>query len=109
MTNSENSPATSNRVFRSYAQRVGTAAEDAFVPAPPQPDNGDEARYSDKCGTYTKCVKQAGIGRVDLNAYQTFRKALDSGDPADFGQRLIDGCEPGQAISGRIDVVEADD
>jgi hypothetical protein len=104
MTNSENSPATSNRVFRSYAQRVGTAAEDAFVPAPPQPDNGDEARYSDKCGTYTKCVKQAGIGRVDLNAYQTFRKALDSGDPADFaaiqvgGARTLNGPQGGLAF-----------
>jgi hypothetical protein len=104
MTNSPGSPATSNRVFRSYALRTGTAADDAFIPAPPQPDNGDEARYHDKCGTYTKCVKQAGIGRVDLAAYKTFRKALDSGDPADFatiqlgGTRTLNGPQGGLAF-----------
>jgi len=81
--------ATSNRVARCFALRTGMAAQDAFVPAPAQIDNGDEARYSDKCGTYTKGIKQAGIGRVDLEAYRTFKRALESGDPADFAAIMV--------------------
>ncbi len=97
-------PATSNRVVKSFALRVETAAHDALVPAPPQIDNGDEARYSDKCGTYTKCVLQAGIGLVDPAAYQTFKKALNSGNPADFeaikvgGARTLNGPQGGLAF-----------
>src|SRR5271169_2004568 len=98
------SPSTTNRVFRSYANRAGTAANDAFIPAPRQPDNGDEARYADKSGTYTKCVKQAGIGVVDPAAYLTFKQALTSGDPADFaaitmgGARTLNGPQGGLAF-----------
>jgi hypothetical protein len=84
-------PSTRNRVERSFALRTATAGRDAFVPAPAQIDNGDEARYSDKCGTYTKDILQAGIGLVDLAAYQTFKKALDSGDPADFAAITVGG------------------
>ncbi len=98
------SPSTSNRVFRSYVERVGTAAKDAFIPPPHEIDNGDEGRYSDKSGTYTKCVKQAGIGVVDPAAYHTFKKALTSGDPADFaaiqlgGTRTLNGPQGGLAF-----------
>jgi hypothetical protein len=104
MTNSPNSLATSNRVVESFALRVQTAAADALISPPPEIDNGDEARYSDKSGTYTKCVKQAGIGVVDPAAYQTFRKALDSGAPADFaaitvgGTRTLNGPQGGLAF-----------
>ncbi len=69
------SPATSNRVPRSFALRIETAGHDAFIPAPAQIDNGDEALYADKSGTYTKGILQAGIGLVDLAAYQTFKTA----------------------------------
>jgi hypothetical protein len=85
------SPATSNRVPRSFACRIQTAAHDAFIPAPAQIDNGDEALYSDKSGTYTKGILQAGVGLVDLAAYQTFKTALNSGDPADFPAITVGG------------------
>ncbi len=84
MSNSDMTPATSNRVQRSFACRLQSAGHDAFTPAPAQIDNGDESRYADKSGTYTKGILQSGIGLVDLSAYQTFRKALNSGIPADF-------------------------
>jgi hypothetical protein len=104
MTNQPNSPATSNRVVRSFANRVQAAAKDALVQAPPEIDNGDEARYSDKSGTYTKCIKQSAIGVVDPAAYLTFTKALNSGDPADFaaitvgGARTLNGPQGGLAL-----------
>ena len=98
------SPSTSNRVLKSLTRRVQTAAHDALVSAPPQIDNGDETRYSDKSGTYTKGVKQSGIGLVDPAAYHSFKKALTSGDPADFaaiqlgGTRTLNGPQGGLAF-----------
>jgi hypothetical protein len=98
------SPATSHRVASCFKLRTDTAAQDASVPAPPQITNGDEQRYSDKSGTYTKGVLQSGIGVVDPAAFQTFRKALDSGNPVDFeniilgGPRTLNGPQGGLAF-----------
>lgn len=102
--NEELRPATSHRVLRSLALRTRIAGSDAFRPAPAQIDNGDEARYSDKSGSYTKGVRQAGIGLVDLGAYATFKAALSSGAPADFekiilgGPRTLNGPQAGLAF-----------
>ena len=82
MLNSELTPATRNRELRSLALRTRTAGADAFVPRPSQLDNGDEARYADKSGTYTKGLLQDAIGVVNAAAYHSFKKALGSGDPA---------------------------
>lgn len=98
------SPATSNRVVRDFALRTQTAGQDAFTPAPAQNDNGDEALYADKSGTYTKGILQTDVGLVDLAAYQTFKKALSNGDPADFeaitlgGTRTLNGPQGGLAF-----------
>lgn len=80
-----------NRIERMFAIREATAASDAFVRAAEQYDNGDETLYTDKCGTYTKCIKQAAIGLVDLAAYKTFKKALNSGEQADFNNITVGG------------------
>ena len=97
-------PATSHRVLRSLACRTQAAGHDALFPAPAQIDNGDEALYPDKSGTYTKGILQTGVGLVDLAAYQTFKTALDSGNPADFenialgGPRTLNGPQGGLAF-----------
>lgn len=97
-------PATKDRVHRSLELRVAEAHRDASIHGPAQLDNGDELRYADKCGTYTKGLKQDAIGRVDLAAYKTFRKALDSGKPHDFdhiilgGPRTLNGPQGGLAF-----------
>ena len=83
--------ATKDRVHRSLELRLAEAHRDASVHVAKQIDNGDELRYADKCGTYTKGVKQAAIGRVDLAAYKTFRKALDTGKPHDFDRIILGG------------------
>lgn len=87
-------PATSDRVTRCFLLREATAAQDAFVPPAEQIDNGDEARYSDKSGTYTKCILQSDIGLVDLGAYETFKRALNSGKPAEFNKIILGGTRP---------------
>lgn len=91
MLNAELVPATSDRVFRATAVRSAATAADAFVPAPAQVDNGDEARYPDKSGTYTKGVLQSGIGVVDPDAYETFKRALSTGAQADFSNIILGG------------------
>ena len=102
--NAELKPATGGRVWRSWALRTRTAGSDAFAAAPAQVDNGDEARYGDKSGTYTKDVLQSNVGVVDPAAYQSFKAALSSGDPADFekivvgGSRTLNGPQAGLAF-----------
>src|ERR1700676_5073287 len=97
-------PATANRVPRSLALRTETTGADSFTASPAQIDNGDEARYADKSGTYTKGILQEGIGLVDLAAYDSFKQALSSGDPADFekivlgGPRTLNGPQGGLAF-----------
>jgi hypothetical protein len=104
MINAELVPATSNRVFRATVVRSETTIADALVPAPAQVDNGDEARYPDKSGTYTKGVLQRGIGVVDPAAYKTFKRALSTGAQADFnnitlgGPRTLNGPQGGLAF-----------
>ena len=98
------SPATSNRVVRDFALRTQTAGQDAFTAAPAQNDNGDEAFYADKSGTYTKGILQTDVGLVDLAAYQMFKKALSSGDPVNFeaitlgGTRTLNGPQGGLGV-----------
>ena len=104
MLNAELTPATSNRVTRFLALRTLETGNDAFTAAPAQIDNGDEALYADKSGTYTKGVLQSDVGLVDLAAYQSFKSALASGDPADFekivlgGPRTLNGPQGGLAF-----------
>ena len=57
------------RVMEAFELRVAEAMEDASVPAATNLNNGDEARYADKGGTYTKGLPHDSFGRVDLNAY----------------------------------------
>jgi hypothetical protein len=98
------SPKPSHRIPRSLELRTELAEHDASIPAPPQIDNGDEARYSDKSGTYTKGVLQADIGLVDPAAYHKFKHALHSGRPEDFeqiplgGPRTLNGPQGGLAF-----------
>ena len=79
------------RVLRSFELRVNAAIAEAQIPVPPHTTNGDEERYSDKSGTYTKCLLQDGLGRVNLSAYKTFKTALNSGEPEDFEKIILGG------------------
>jgi hypothetical protein len=67
---------TNRRVIEATELRVAEAIADARVLAATNVNNGDEARYADKGGTYTKGLLHDNFGRVDLRAYQTFKTAL---------------------------------
>jgi hypothetical protein len=87
----------SERAEEAEEIRIAAAKAERRVPTPPQATNGDEERYADKCGTYTKALLQDGPGRVNLNAYQSFRAALHSGNPEDFEDIIMGG---GRKLTG---------
>jgi hypothetical protein len=97
-------PRSDPRLRRCFAIRLGAAKDQARIPAAPQTTNGDEERYPDKCGTYSKGLRQDGIGLVDLRAFHTFKRALTSGNPTDFerimmgGTRTLNGPQGGLAF-----------
>ena len=78
-------------MIKSFLLRVGAATREALIPVPPHTTNGDEARYPDKSGSYSKGLLQDGYGRVNLNAYQSMKTALRTGNPADFENIIIGG------------------
>ena len=79
------------RVRESFTLRRVTATAEAKIPVPAHTTNGDEQRYPDKSGTYSKGLLQDGIGLVNLQAYQSFRHALDTGKFEDFENIIIGG------------------
>ena len=95
---------SNRRVMEAMELRVAEAIQDAGVSAARNINNGDEARYADKGGTYTKGLPHDSFGRVDLNAYRTFKTALNSGEFSDFqniimgGTRTLNGPQAGLAF-----------
>ena len=81
----------SERAEKAEEIRIQAAKAERRVLMPPHTTNGDEERYDDKCGTYTKALLQNGPGRVNLNAYKSFKHALHSGNPEDFEDIIMGG------------------
>lgn len=79
------------RVMDATQLRVSEAHQDGHVPPAVNVDNGDTALYADKGGTYTKGLTHDSVGRVDLGAFATFTKALDSGKSSDFEKIIMGG------------------
>jgi hypothetical protein len=59
-----------------------TIAEDGLPPD--HPTNGDEERYSNKIGNYSKGLPHDALGEVELTAYTGLVSALTTGTPSDF-------------------------
>jgi hypothetical protein len=79
--------------MRQRAQEVREACmrrADA-VPIAPHPDNGDEARYSNRIASDTRGLPHNSQGEVDPAAWRAFSDACRSADPADFEKIPIGG------------------
>jgi hypothetical protein len=85
------SSVTNSRIVQAFTLRVTEATADALVPAATNINNGDDARYADKGGTYTKCLEHDQYGRVVPSSYNSFKKALASGKFSQFEQILLGG------------------
>ncbi len=69
---------------RAYQIRMQTAKSHRSKPLVPHTSNGDEARYPNRIGNYSKGLPHNAFGEVDLDAYAGLLAANASGDPKDF-------------------------
>ncbi len=53
--------------------------------------NGDETRYANRIGNYSKGLPHNSFGEVAPNAYQSLLDAIGSGDPAGCDAIILDG------------------
>ena len=113
---------TDQRALNAFKIRFDDATREAVIPVPSHDTNGDEAAYSDKSGTYSKCLLQSGYGLVDAAAFTSFRAALGSSTstgtspgtgnfkplPAAGGRKLNgpqavqNGASPSQPLTGQL-------
>jgi hypothetical protein len=106
-------PSTSSsksRVQQALTLRVNNAGIDATLPIPPHTTNGDEQRYTDHSGSYSKPLLQDGICLVNQNAWASFKKALNSGLNSDFEAIILGGTRTlnGPQASYAFDLEAAD-
>ncbi len=73
-----------DRLDAAYARRIAAADRMFAAGVALHEDNGDEALYPNRIGSFTKGLPHDARGEVDPAAYQAFLDALASGDPADF-------------------------
>jgi len=79
------------RVQRARQLRIARAQADAALPIPPHTTNGDEQRYSDHSGSYSKPLLQDDVCLVNQAAWDSFKKALNSGKMSDFEAIILGG------------------
>lgn len=91
---SDKSPATprdaasstrANEAFN-YRKRM---AQNEKINVGTQPGNGDEQRFSDFSGNFSKALTHDALGIPNAAAYLSLKRALASGDHDDFGQVLV--------------------
>jgi hypothetical protein len=76
--------AAANRRKQSYQYRVAAAKMAQQRQLVDHVNNGDEALYPNKIGSYTKALPHNELGEVDLAAYATLARAVQTQQPADF-------------------------
>jgi hypothetical protein len=74
--------------------RITAAKNERSLPVPAHPDNGDEAKYLTKIGSYSKGLPHNAQGEVDLTAYQSMLTALSTGSVGDFEKIILGGAVP---------------
>jgi len=80
-----------NRPQESFDIRRECAAEERRAGAPAQIPNGDEDRYPNFIGNYSKGLPHNSIGEVDPKSYHVFLEALQMGTTAAFEEVPLGG------------------
>ena len=84
----------STRAQQSFQNRVNAAHAELNVPVPQQITNGDEQRYPNRIGNYSKGLLHNNIGEVEPASYNSLLQAVHSGEPQDFAQIQLGGNTP---------------
>lgn len=79
------------RLARAFFLRHDAALRDRQVGMPAHPNNGDESRYSNRIGNFSKGLPHNGLGEVDPQAYHSLLEAVNSGLPENFEKILLGG------------------
>ncbi|MUG94256.1 twin-arginine translocation signal domain-containing protein [Scytonema sp. UIC 10036] len=80
-----------NFVQKAYQVRVEAAKNLLETSVPPHPTNGDEERYPNKIATDTRGLPHDERGEVQIEAYNSFIKALTTQNPDDFENIILGG------------------
>lgn len=72
------------RVQQAYDIRVQAAVFQKISPLPDHANNGDEDRYLNRIGNFSKGMPHNSLGEVDQVAYNSFLQAVSTGNPDDF-------------------------
>ena len=91
LTASEGSDTLDQRTQECFQIRLDAALAERNARIKPQLTNGDEARYANRIGNYSKGLPHNGIGEVDPAAYRSLLNALASTDPRDFERIVLGG------------------
>jgi hypothetical protein len=83
-----------DRVLDSYQNRVRAARAETNIPVPTQTTNGDEQRYPNFIGNFSKGLPHNAIGEVDQGAYLALRNAVGQGIWQAFEQVPLGGNTP---------------
>ena len=89
------------RANASFDYRVATAQAEK-IDVGEQPDNGDEDRYTDFSGLYSKALLHNALGVPNAAAVRSLIRALESGNPADFANIIVGtpGGGPNSKLNG---------
>lgn len=83
--------ATSPRAETSFQIRVTAAQIRRNAPRPQHRTNGDETRYSNRIGSFSKGLPHNEFGEVDSSAYSAYLKATNTRSPSDFEKIPLGG------------------
>jgi hypothetical protein len=90
-SSSSSSSGGNQRAQESYMIRVAAARGELAVPTPPEITNGDEQRYSNRIGNFSKGLAHNNIGEVTPASYGSFLNAIHGGQPQQFDQIQLGG------------------
>jgi hypothetical protein len=79
------------RRSQAFLVRLEAATQEFKKPIPDHNTNGDEQRYRDKIGSYSKGLRHGPDGEVLPGSYASLIRALESGVPEEFEQIQIGG------------------
>lgn len=79
------------RVEKVYNARVQAATFQKIQPLPEHPNNGDEERYANRLGNFSKALPHNNLGEVDATAYNSLLTALRTANSDDFERITMGG------------------
>jgi hypothetical protein len=80
-----------SRADSAYQYRVDTALAQKNLPPQPHLTNGDDDRYANRIASFTKSLPHNRLGEVELGAYLSLLRAVQTGAPEDFERVPLGG------------------